>query len=167
MGEAIAFTILAGLTVAASLYVVLSPHLFRSALALAVAFLGVAGLYILLHAEFVAAAQVLIYVGAITVLILFAVMLTSQIGTRLPEQPISQKVWALVGVGGIFGLMLSAILHRQWAVDPQASSGPALERIGQLLLSEFFLPFEVISVILLAVLIGAVVIARRDPEGRP
>ena len=163
-GESIVFYALSAVVIATSLYVVLTPHLFRAALGLAFAFLGVAGLYLLLQAEFVAAVQVLIYVGAITVLILFAVMLTSQIGDRMPTQAFREKIAAFLGAGGMLVLMLAAIMHRQWPISPEAGKSAPVARIGQLMLSQYLLPFEVTSVILLAVLIGAVVIARHNRE---
>lgn len=163
MGELIAFSLLSAVIIGGALCVVLLQNLFRSAIALAFTFVGVAGLYLLLHAEFVAAIQVLIYVGAVTVLILFAVMLTSQIGSILPETSQMQKIMGLFCAGGIFIVMVSTILTRSWTNGPPA---PPLENplsaIGLLMLTDFLLPFELMSVILLAVLIGAVVIARKD-----
>lgn len=168
MGELIAFSLLSAVIIGGALFVVVSQNLFRSAIALAFAFLGVAGVYLLLHAEFVAAIQVLIYVGAITVLILFAVMLTSQIGSTLPETPQSQKIAGIFCAGGIFLVMVSTILTRSWTTGPAAAVPEnALGAIGLLLLTQFLLPFELMSVILLAVLIGAVVIARKDDRDAP
>jgi NAD(P)H-quinone oxidoreductase subunit 6 len=127
-------------------------------------FISVAGLYLLLNASFVAAAQVLIYVGAINVLILFAIMLVNK-GESF--QPL-RYIWLRRGVTafvclGLFFLLSVMVVITPWAMNPEISVGDqAIYKIGQQFFSVFLLPFELASVLLLMALIGAIVLARRE-----
>jgi NADH-quinone oxidoreductase subunit J len=144
--------------------VVTLKNIVRSALFLALSFVGVAGLYILLNAEFLAAVQVLIYVGAITVLILFAIMLTQQIMSAKIRQT-TEWFWlalpaslAMLAVMIIFFALPSYPARRM----PDAFTGPTTMRLAEALMKPYLLPFELASVILLAALVGAIVIAREE-----
>ena len=163
-GEAVAFYGLAFLLVGASLLAVSVRNIFHAAMYLIVALFAVAGLFLLLNAEFLAAAQVLIYVGAVSVLLIFAVMLTRK--ENRDQGPQTRPAWwiaALLGLlilGGLVSLIQSA---------PQAGRLPAempqgldtVRSLGEALVSPqgFVLPFEAASVLLLAALVGAVYIA--------
>jgi NADH-quinone oxidoreductase subunit J len=145
--------------------VVTTRHLVRAGLWLVVTLGAVAGTYLTLAAELVAWVQVLIYVGAVVVLLLFAVMLTrAPIG---PSDDLDRKRWpgALIGAG--VGLGLAALLvdaYRWSTVEVTAAAGaPAM---GTAIFSTWVLPFEVLSVLLLAALVGAIVISRPDVGGR-
>lgn len=163
-GQGIAFAVLAAITILSALLVVSLKNIIRSALFLALSFVGVAGLYVLLNAEFLAAVQVLIYVGAITVLILFAIMLTQQIMTTRIRQT-TDWFWPALAVA----LAMLATLITFFALPgypahrtPDALAGPTTMPLAQALLLPYLLPFELASVILLAALIGAIVIAKEE-----
>lgn len=162
MGELAAFIILSCFTLIPAVVVVTSGNIVRSALSLVPTFLGVTGLYILLHAEFVAGIQILIYAGAITVLILFVIMLTAG-GTGARIRQINEQVplGAMAAVWLGF-LILLVIFRTPWqrtaAVVPQYN----VSSIGAGFLTDYVLIFEVTSLVLLASLIGAIVIARRE-----
>lgn len=145
--------------------VVTTRHIVRAGLWLVVALGAVAGLYLTLAAELVAWVQVLIYVGAVVVLLLFAVMLTrAPIG---PSDDLDRAVWPGVLVGGGAGLGLTALFadaYRWSTVELTSQSGA--EAVGSAIFSTWVLPFEVLSVLLLAALVGAIVVSRPDVSGR-
>ncbi len=140
-----------------------SRNLIYSAWALLFAFMGVAGLYVFLGADFPAVAQVLIYVGGILVLILFAIMLTKQIGEdpRLSNAHLGLPVGAALAVVTVGTLTYMAVMA-PWKVVAEPSWEPVSAGLGVAFLTDFLLPFEVASVVLLAALIGAVIIARKE-----
>ena len=161
------FYIFAAITVGSASLVVFANRLIYAVFALLFTFFGVAGLYIYLDAEFLAAAQVLIYVGGILILLLFGVMLTHRIyDLRLLAERV-QFVPSLVVVGAGFALLVSVIHHTPWPTAAAAAaerSGGTTAEIGRLLMTDYLLPFEVVSVLLLAALIGAAVLASREDE---
>ncbi len=156
----VAFFALAGLTLLSALAVVTLRNLLRSALALVVTFIGVAGIYLLLQAEFIAAVQVLLYVGAVTVLILFAIMLTE----RLMEARLRQftgKWWLAVPlVVLVLALIVASLLGAVWVERPKETlpTEPVVS-LGEILLTRYVLPFEIASVLLLVAMVGAIVVA--------
>lgn len=136
-------------------------NLFHAAFFLAFTLLGVAGIYFFLHAEFIAAIQILLYVGAIMTLVIFAIMLTSRMSDPSIPQSNRQLIPALV-VTAIIGIFLiAAILKTPWNVSDAAQSTNAVV-LGKALMGQFVFPFEVISLVLLVALIGAIVTARSD-----
>lgn len=151
--------------VGAGLMVVTTAHVVRAGLWLVVALGSLAGLYLALAAEMVAWVQVLIYVGAVVVLLLFAVMLTrAPIG---PSEDLDRVRWPAVLVGLGSGGSLAALLVYAFQdvyvdVAQVETAGPQL--MGQVLFSRWVLPFEVLSILLLAALIGAIVMSRRASE---
>lgn len=161
--EPLVFYGLGGLLILSALAVVFLPRIIHAALMLVLFFVAIAGIFILLHAEFVAAAQILIYAGAITVLVLFAVMLTQR--SQSPESnPFNtQALVASVVAAATFAALLPAIfsLGGGQAVVPGVDVD-LIPRIGELMLSQWVLPFEIASVLLLAALIGAIVIAKEN-----
>ncbi len=162
MGELASFIVLSIVTLVAAIVVVTSGNIVRSALSLIPTFLGVTGFYILLQAEFVAGIQVLIYAGAITVLILFVIMLTEG-GTGLRfRQTTGQAPLGLLAAAVLAALLISVFVRTPWpkaaGVLPQYTAAP----IGTTFLTNMVLIFEVTSVVLLVSLIGAIVIARRE-----
>jgi NAD(P)H-quinone oxidoreductase subunit 6 len=127
-------------------------------------FLSVAGLYLLLNASFVAAAQVLVYVGAVNVLILFAIMLVNKKET-LAAIPglLLRRVLSGAVCACLFALLLRVSFTTDWALPgPTPVGEEATIRIGEHLFSDYLLPFELASVLLLMAMIGAIVLARRD-----
>lgn len=158
----VAFLAIAALTLVGALGVVIARSVLISALFLVVAFLGVTGLYVLLEAPFLAGVQLLIYVGAIAVLIIFAIMLTRRVMTH--EEPFINRQW---GVGGVISALLFVILlllgmRMDWRIAATGPAGDTISGLGEALLTTYVLPFEVVSVVLLVALIGAIVIAREE-----
>ena len=147
-----------------ALGVVLLPNLVYSAFLLALVLVGMSGLYILLNADFLAAAQILVYVGAINVLILFAVMLVAgPTILQLPQKPTPFRLTATALSGLSFFTISGMILNTNWPKPPfvQKESSNFLI-LSNHLFSDFLLPFEIVSLILLIALIGAVLLARKD-----
>ena len=154
------------LSLAAALGVVLSKNIFHSALCLVATLLGIAALYIALQAEFIAVVQILLYVGAVMTLIIFAIMLTHRIADQTIPQTNRQSLPAFLALLGFVILVGSLIFTAPWSSVSAASQaapshGDALI-LGKALLGEYVFPFEVVSIVLIAGLIGAVVIARKD-----
>lgn len=162
LGQNIAFGILALVMGVSALRVVTAKNVVHAALYLVLVLSGVAGIFILLAAEFLAIVQVLVYIGAIVVLFLFGIMLTRAPIGRSSELDNDQR-WAGVLVGlGLFGL-LSAILYNGFGRTKLPESEVVRTGdVGLAIFQTYVIPFEVISVLLLAALVGAVVIARRD-----
>lgn len=157
------FIIIAGLIIAATVAAMLLRNLVHSALAVAVAFAGLAAAYLQLGAQFVGLTQILVYVGAVAILIVFAVLLTR--GGQSPEKSVfsASWFWGVAIAAAVFGVLAFAINHSfasQHALPPQPSA--TVEQIGEKLMTKFVLPLEVIGLLLTAALIGAVIIAMRD-----
>lgn len=162
MGELAAFIILSLLILIPAVVVVTSKNIVRSALSLIPTFLGVTGLYILLEAEFVAGIQILIYAGAITVLLLFVIMLTeggSGVHTRQVNEQVPLGATAAVWLAF---LILVVIARTPWSVSGEALPPYNVTAIGNAFLSNYVLIFEVTSLVLLVSLIGAIIIARKE-----
>jgi NADH:ubiquinone oxidoreductase subunit 6 (subunit J) len=153
------------LAVGSGALVVTSTHLVRSGLYLVLSLGAVAGLYLALGAELVAWVQVLVYVGAVVVLLLFAVMLTrAPIGR---SEDLDRPAWAAAIIGAGVGLGLAALLAAayHWTVYPLPEPGTAA-RMGGEIFGGWVLPFEVLSILLLAALVGAIVLSRPDIGAR-
>lgn len=158
----IAFYVLAALTVVSGAIVALSRNIVHAAFSLLGAFMGVAGLYVLLSADFMAAAQLLVYVGGVMVLILFTVMLTDRTGSvNLTDTPPRHLAGAII-CGALVVLLAYTVGATSWKVVDQPAYHPITALLGEAFLRQYLLPFEVLSVLLLAVLIGAVVVATKE-----
>ena len=160
----ICFVVLSAVVAIGALGVVLLPSIVYSAFLLGGVFLSVAGLYLLLNASFVAAAQVLVYVGAVNVLILFAIMLVNKKEdlAAIPGLAVRRLLSGAV-CAGLFVLLLRVAFTTPWALPgPTPIGEEATIRIGEHLFSDYLLPFELASVLLLMAMIGAIVLARRD-----
>jgi NAD(P)H-quinone oxidoreductase subunit 6 len=156
------FLLLGAFTVWAAAVVVLGRNIVRAAVALIFSFCGVAGLYVLLEAPFLAAVQVLIYVGGITILLLFAIMLTSQISSTT-VRAINEQVGlsAVAALGLLLGLVYAAV--RGIGVFAAPPSLPETSPfLGRALLTTYLLPFEAVSILLLAAMVGAIILARKE-----
>ncbi len=161
-GVVIAFWALAGLTVASAAMVALVRNLLHAVLFLILSFVGIAGLYITLSADFVAVVQVLIYAGAIAVLMIFAVMLTPR-ASRDNAGGLLQLP-ALVLAGLLATGISFIVIETDWRVASGGSFENTTAAIGEALLSPFVLPFEIASVLLVAAMIGAIVLVQEDPN---
>ena len=159
----ILFYFVAGIIIIPALAVVLSENLFHAGLSMIVSFLGIAAIYAMLSAPFVAAMQVLVYAGAIAVILLFAFMLThdimqpQQMSTRI-QQTASAFVCSLLAL-----FMGRVLISSNWGkLEPQAVEGIPLEVLGEGFLTDYLVPFELISILLLMTLVGSIVIARKE-----
>ena len=161
----IIFLAIAALTVGSAVLVATLPNLIYSAVALLFAFAGVAGLYVFSSADFLAATQILVYVGGIIVLILFAVFLSHHVSNVKLANPVRFRFPAAAICLVLFGVLSYTSLSAGYAVRPDVGYAPTTAEIGELLMTRYLLPFEVASVLLLAALIGAALLsrpARRD-----
>ncbi len=162
MGELAAFMILSLVTLIPAVVVVTSRNIVRAALSLVPTFLGVTGLYVSLHAEFVAGIQLLIYAGAITVLILFVIMLTeggSGVRTRQSNEQVPLGAMAAVWLAFVIIVILA---RTTWPVVGGTPPTYDVIAVGNAFLTDYVLVFEVTSLVLLVSLVGAIVIARRE-----
>jgi NADH-quinone oxidoreductase subunit J len=160
----IAFPLLAALILIGAVWVVFLRNLFRAALSLGLVLVGVAGLFLLLEAEFLAFVQILVYVGAILTLVVYAVMLTARLQGSADTPASRQSGPAALAAGGLFIILTLATQPLLW---PHATTGEAvpLRVLGQELVTTLVLPFEVISLVFVAAMVGAIAIAaiRRSP----
>lgn len=162
------FFFVAGIIIIPALAVVLSENLFHAGLSMIVSFLGIAAVYAALSAPFVAAMQVLVYAGAIAVILLFAFMLTHDI--MLPQQVATKfQQSASAAVCIVLAVFMGRVLmSSSWSsLVEQPEAGVALETLGQEFLTNYLVPFELISLLLLMTLVGAIVIARKEERERP
>ena len=163
--QIICFSILSLVVIIGAMGVVLLDSIVYSAFLLGGVFMSVAGLYLLLNASFVAAAQVLVYVGAVNVLIIFAIMLVYKKEDLKPIDNLkSRKIISASICITLLSLLIRVDLSNIWPLsNPNSSIGEgSTVRIGEHLFSDYLLPFEVASVLLLMAMIGAIVLARRD-----
>lgn len=173
MGEQIVFGILAIITLVSAFIVVTDSNLFHAAIAMMASFLGVAGFYALLGAGFMAAAQLLVYIGAISILIIFAIMMTRRMMTTTESPFNSQMGLSLIASILFCALLIITIWGARTIPEvgfdtrpaPTLTDGQVLETVpelGRLFVSAdgYVLPFELVSVLLLAALVGSIVIAR-------
>ncbi|MGB3535548.1 MAG: NADH-quinone oxidoreductase subunit J [Microcoleaceae cyanobacterium] len=163
--QLVSFGILTAMMIGGALGVVLLNNIVYSAFLLGGVFMSMAGLYLLLNADFVAAAQVLVYVGSVNVLILFGIMLVNKQEDFkvLPKNWIKKGATAVVCIG-LFALLGTMVISTPWAIQPGAVVGgeSSIMKIGQHFFSDYLLPFELASVFLLMSMVGAIILARRD-----
>jgi NAD(P)H-quinone oxidoreductase subunit 6 len=154
------FYLLAGVTIISAAGVALGRNILYSAFALLGTLAGVAGLYLYLAADFVGVAQLVIYIGGILVLILFAVLLTNRIGDIRISNRSTGLVVGVPPAIGLMALLTRVAIQTPWpTTEPVAA--PTTARLGDAFLRELLMPFEVASLVLLMALVGAMVIARR------
>ncbi len=158
IGIALAFWSLSAVTVASALLVVFLRNIFRAALFLVLSFLAIAGLFVLLQAEFLAAVQILIYAGAISILIVFAIMLTGDVRQANPSGRYALP--ALFLALGLLSAMAFAIFSTNWNISSDVVPENNTAGIADALFNRFVLPFEVASVLLLAAILGAIVLVK-------
>jgi len=163
--QLICFSILSLVVIIGALGVVLLESIVYSAFLLGGVFMSVAGLYLLLNASFVAAAQVLVYVGAVNVLIIFAIMLVNKKEDLQPIKNLkSRRIISTTICLTLLSLLVRVDSTNVWKLSSPGNSigEESTIRIGEHLFSDYLLPFEVASVLLLMAMIGAIVLARRD-----
>lgn len=157
------FWILAVMMILSAFMVVSLKNIFHCALFLVFCLFSVAGIYIMLHAEFLAAAQVLIYVGAVSILMIFAIMLTSNLASKKIHQ-VNENALVSFFISLIFFISVCMLLYntRVWRYAADSLPDNNVMAIGKALMTEYMLPFEVVSVLMLAAMIGAIVLARKE-----
>lgn len=156
------FLFMAALVIASAFWVVFSPNLIHSAVSLLFTLFGTAGLYIFLYADFIAGAQIVIYVGGILVLIIFGVMLTSKIDSPSIASSSANQFIGGMGAFAIFVMQVAVIFNTPWNIGGEQYRDATVGAIGKLLLTNYLLPFEIISILLLAALMGAALLSRRS-----
>ena len=160
MGENI-FLLMSALVIGSAFWVVFSPSLIHSAVSLMFTLFGTAGLYVFLYADFIAATQVVIYVGGILVLIIFGVMLTNRIDqSSIASSSKNQFIGGLCSLA-IFVLLIGVIYNTPWKINATQIQEDTVSIIGKMLLNEYLLPFEIASILLLAALMGAALLSRK------
>lgn len=162
VAQNVAFGVMALAMVAAALRMVTTRNVVHAALYLVVVLAGVAGMFILLGAEFVGVTQVLVYIGAIVVLFLFGIMLTK--GSFGEDDGVTGERRLVAGLVGllVFGVMAAALVESFEDAELSRSGPSTTAELADSIFSDYIVPFEAVSVLLLAALIGAIVVARRD-----
>jgi NADH-quinone oxidoreductase subunit J len=156
------FYLFAFIIIVSAILVVTLRNIFHSALMLILCLFAVAALYLLLRADFMAAVQVLLYVGAVAVLMIFAIMLTSKITSRVIRQQNEQVPVALIVTAVFIVVALIGLGKTVWNIQNRSVPAESVKTLGELLMTTYVVPFEIVSVVLLAALIGAIYIAKRD-----
>jgi NADH-quinone oxidoreductase subunit J len=165
--QAIIFYMIAALILGTAILSVTTTKIFRSAIWLLSSLIGIAALYFWMHLEFIAAVQIIVYVGGIVVLIIFSIFLTQQAGNKMP--PPVMKRWVFAILASLSGMAFTIHLISAHTFNPLSTIvfTPEVDRIGRQMLSPagdgFILPFEVISMLLLAAMVGCIVIAMKSP----
>ncbi len=160
----IIFYIFAAITLLSALFVVTTRNIVHSAFYLMFTFFGVAGIYVLLGADFIAISQILIYVGGILILLLFGVMLTNKITNVEIRTGTVHMLPAAIASGIFMGAVVAVMVWTEWKSEPSEIPLTTTKDIGRLLLTDYVLIFELLGILLLVALIGAASIARRDKE---
>ena len=162
-GSTIIFYLLSALTLTFGLLAVTTRQIFRAAIYLLFSLIGIAGFYFWMSYEFIAAVQIVVYVGGIVVLIIFSIFLTQQTGEQLPKQQFGRKLFSALAAFCGFALTIVQVMKHTFKGDNTEPIAPTVENIGKKMLtindSGYALPFEVVSILLLAALIGCIVIA--------
>ena len=160
MVPVIIFGLVSLVTLGAAIAVVTNKNILHSAFYLILAFVGVASVYVLLEAPFIAVVQVLVYIGAIAILIVFAIMLTRRLMSKDLMQKNAQWGWSALGAIGLFITLGWIVFNVNWPAVDQAVPDDTVTILGQELLSTYVIPFEIASVLLVAALVGAILIGR-------
>jgi NADH-quinone oxidoreductase subunit J len=163
-GELVAFFVFALLTIGGAIFMITFTRVVHMVVAMAFTFLSIAGIYVILQAEFVAFVQILIYSGAITILMLFGIMMTRHDNSEEAEAPLIQRVLAFLGSAGLFLITFLAIRQVNWTHAPAAFPEENTRAIGELMYTQYVIPFETVSVLLTVALIGAILLAKREEE---
>ena len=156
------FYVFAVITLVSAFFVVTFKNIIYSAYSLMLTFLGVAGIYVLLGADFIAIVQVIVYVGGILILILFGVMLTNKIQNVPIKTEASFIIPASITIGAFGGILVSTFINTRWKSMPAELANSTLTDVGYLLMNEYILIFELLGILLLVALVGAASIARKQ-----
>jgi NADH-quinone oxidoreductase subunit J len=161
----LAFYVFAAVTLISAVVVVSTRHIVYSAFSLMFTFMGVAGIYVLLGADFISVVQIVVYVGGILILMLFGVMLTNKITNVQIKTGTIQIIPAIIGVGLFAGILVNILLTTQWKLsNTEIPLTTTIYQLGKYLITDYVLIFELLGILLLVALIGAATIARKDKE---
>jgi NADH-quinone oxidoreductase subunit J len=167
-GATILFYLLAALTLGSGILSVSTRHIFRAAIYLLFTLIGIAGLYFWMNYQFIAAVQIVVYVGGIVVLIIFSIFLTQHAGEKLARQKVSRNIFSALAVFCGFALTMLQIYQHSFYESTEAAVTVNVADIGKKMLGTgedgYALPFEVISMLLLAAMIGCIVIALKEKK---
>ncbi|NOX66383.1 MAG: NADH-quinone oxidoreductase subunit J [Chlorobi bacterium] len=158
------FYLFAAITIVSGLMVVSSGNIVRSAFYLLATLFGISGLYVLLGADFVAVTQIMVYIGGILILLLFGVMLTSDITHIEIKKGKVAVLPAVVGVGVLLGSITSIMMKTNWKIELSKIQQTTTYDLGKLLITDYVLIFELLGILLLIAMIGAASMARRDDK---
>ena len=160
---AILFYVFSFLIIGSASIMVFSKNIVHSAFALMFTLIGIAAIYVLLYADFLAATQLLVYVGGILILILFGVMLTSQESTKLNFRTVTVNVVpaSILSLGALI-LLIYVLTTTQWAPGNPGIPGETVGALGTMLMSVYLLPFIIVGVLLLIAIIGSILMATRQ-----
>ncbi|MCX6160315.1 MAG: NADH-quinone oxidoreductase subunit J [Ignavibacteriae bacterium] len=157
----ILFYVFAVLAVATAFYVVFAKNVIHSAFALFGTLFAVAGLFVLLNADFIAITQIMVYVGGILVLMIFGVMLTTKIADIDIHTKNLNRIPAILFSTGITVILIFILFTTKWNIKPQVQNQETVSQIGKLMLTTYLLPFEIASIVLLVALVGSAMYARK------
>ncbi|SDW41817.1 NADH-quinone oxidoreductase subunit J [Marininema mesophilum] len=165
-GESIAFFVLSMMAIGGGIMMINSTRVVHMVLALAFSLLSIAGIYVLLHAEFLAVVQVLIYTGAISILMLFGIMLTKH---KVDEEDgwsgrLGHSLLSFLGVGALFAIVMGVIYRTPFAGKVAATKSFTVEALGKSVFKQYVIPFELTSILLLVALVGAVILAKKEAD---
>ena len=165
-GQDVIFLVFAVVTIGAAGVVVFAKKITYAAFALMLSLFSVGGLYVFLSSDFLAAVQLIIYVGGILVLLLFGVLLTVKLTTVRATTRTGQRIWGSITAAGLLVLLLTLIYRGSWNLlsEQQMEYAPQSQEIGERLMTSYLLPFEVASVLLLLALIGAMFLIRSESK---
>lgn len=156
----VAFYLVVGITLLGALIAVAARNIFHNVLGLAMSLMGVAGLFLYLNSPFVALMEILIYVGAICIAICFAIMLSEPLYLPRPPRNRMKLLGAVAGAGLVFAFLALLLKKTKWVPAPERSADWSVTTLGHYLLTKYVLIFELISLLLLVAMLGAIVIAR-------
>lgn len=170
-GTTIIFYMLAALALVSGLLAVTTRQIFRAAIFLLFSLIAIAGLYFWMEYNFIAAVQIVVYVGGITVLIIFSIFLTQQAGESLPKQKLGKQLFAALAAFCGFALIMLQVFKHTFNKTSEVAIAPDVAAIGGQMMGidegGYALPFEVVSILLLAALVGCIVIALPAPSNSP
>lgn len=162
-GEMIAFFILSMMSISGAVFMIQFSNVIHMSLSLAFTFFSIAGIFLMLNADFLAVIQILIYAGAISILMLFGIMLTKH-KEETERGNLSFRVVSFVSCGAVFAALLCVIYRTTLSGEVAQVSDFTISKLSELIFKHYVIPFEVASVLLLVALVGAVILARKEEE---
>lgn len=163
-GEFIAFFILAVFTIGGAIFMINFTKVVHMVVSMAFTLLGIAGIFFLLNAEFIGVVQVLIYSGAVTILMLFGIMMTRHTAEEEPSRRPWHKVVSFVVVAALFGFLMWGINTTVFPSETADVTEFTVQNIGTIVFKQYVIPFELASVLLLAALVGAIILAKKEAK---